>query len=258
MFRGRGFIPVSQVSEGPHRVGIHKMLPPDEIIGDLDSVREEVKQFFVDLGTLVVHRPSQYATDLQKSLQRIEDLEDEFLLETRRDVVVYGGLSGRFDQTNHTLHVLWQLAAGVPVLEGVYDPNPEGEDAQRGGLLQKRAHTYVVNDDSVVWLLPRGKHTLQLDRRLLGKTCGILPLGISMQGGGSRVSTMGLEWDLTADMTTHLGGLLSTSNHLVGDGLVHLETDTPIFWSVELKSDEEITKEVRKAREAAKANRESS
>lgn len=234
-------------------MGIHKMLPPDEIIGDLDSLREDVREFFVTLGTKIIHRPSQYSTDLQKSLQRLEDLEDDFLLEARRDVVIHGGLSGRFDQTNHTLHVLWQLAAGVPVLDGVYDPNAASDEANRGGELQKRAYTFVVNEDSVVWLLSRGTHTLHHDRRLLGKTCGILPLGIGMQGGGARVTTQGLVWNLTSDTTTHLGGLLSTSNALAGDGTVTITTDTPVYWSVELKSDEEITEEVRKGRQAARA-----
>lgn len=166
--------------------------------------------------------------------------------------MIYGGLSGRFDQTNHTLHVLWQMASGVPVLDGVHDPDPS-DQGDRGGTLQKRAHTYVVNENSVVWLLSRGTHTITHDRRLFGKGCGILPLGIGMRGGGARIQTSGLEWNLTRDMTSHLGGLISTSNHLVDDGTVGLTTDVPVYWSIELKPDEEMTQAVRQAQEAARA-----
>lgn len=34
-----------------------------------------------------------------------------------------------------------------------------------------------------------------------------------------------------------IGGLLSTSNHLIGDGTVEVETDLPVYWSVELKTE---------------------
>ncbi|KDN38508.1 Thiamin pyrophosphokinase, partial [Tilletiaria anomala UBC 951] len=210
----RDFAEAGPVPMSPSEKG--QFVPPNEIVGDLDSLRPEVRQFFEQRGTQIVQRPSQYATDLQKSIQRAEDMEEESGGWLRGDLLIYGGLSGRFDQTCHTLHVLWQLAEG-------------------------RNRAWVVNDDSVTWLLPAGEHDLQMSQRVMGKTCGVLPLGIGVQNGGARVVTNGLRWNLNADTGTHLGGLLSTSNHMANeDGIVKLQTDQPVYWTVELKSDAEI------------------
>ncbi len=149
-----------------------------------------MRDFFQARGTRVIERPSQYATDLQKSVQRLEDLESEG--RHFGDLLIFGGLSGRFDQTAHTLHVLWQLAEGVRDFRVVEDPS----DGNRGGRLLKRQRTWVVNESSVTWLLPPGCHNLQMSRRVLGKTCGLLPLGGGGSADGTRISTKGLEWNL--------------------------------------------------------------
>ncbi len=71
----------------------------------------------------------------------------------------------------------------------------------------------------------------------MGKTCGILPLGVGNKG--AKVKTKGLEWNLEGDSTT-LGGFLSTSNHLGNkEGAVEVENDEPVYWTVELRPDDE-------------------
>jgi thiamine pyrophosphokinase len=45
---------------------------PDYIVGDLDSLSAETRQAFA--STPIIHQPSQYATDLEKSLQFAVDL----------------------------------------------------------------------------------------------------------------------------------------------------------------------------------------
>ena len=203
---------------------------PTQICGDLDSIHTEVRAHYEAKGVPIVLRPSQYATDLQKGIQAVEDIEGS----VERHLVLFGGLTGRLDQTVHTLHVLWQLAPHTPSDRGVPDPNDP-----RGGQLKKRSLTVSVSDNSVTVLLPAGDNRILHDRGMLGKTCGILPLGTSVH-----VSTAGLEWNLGASLLTDgaltsLGGFLSTSNHLApgGDGTVELRTDAPVYWTVELKSD---------------------
>lgn len=195
---------------------------PTQICGDLDSLRPDVAEHYKSRGVPIVLRPSQYATDLQKGIQAVEDAEGEAVL----PLVLFGGLTGRLDQTVHTLHVMWQLAPDTASERRVADP-----DDPRGGSLRKRAPTVALSDNSVTLLLTAGEHTLLHDRRVLGKTCGILPLGSS-----AHVATRGLEWDLDG-ATTSLGGFLSTSNHLAGDGCVAVRTDAPVYWTVELKPD---------------------
>ncbi|PWN48047.1 hypothetical protein IE53DRAFT_370951, partial [Violaceomyces palustris] len=94
-----------------------------------------------------------------------------------------------------------------------------------------------------------GHHRLRLSRKVLGKTCGLLPLGSGSEG--LRVMTKGLEWDLDGSIESTLGGFLSTSNHLVPasgveegtnpDEMVEVEVwnrgPEPLYWTVELVKD---------------------
>ncbi|KAN0060819.1 hypothetical protein ACQY0O_007478 [Thecaphora frezii] len=206
---------------------------PHAIVGDLDSVRPEVKEFFQSQGVDILLRPSQYATDLQKCIQVLEDYERMAQVASELVLLIYGGLSGRLDQSVHTLHVLWQLAQGAADLGGVEDPDQGDAADQCGGKLKKRRRTFVIGDGSVAWLLTAGQHRLRMSRAVMGKTCGILPLGSGHDG--ARVTTKGLEWNLTGEQTT-LGGFLSTSNHLAdAEGAVELETDGAVYWTVELQ-----------------------
>ena len=116
--------------------------------------------------------------------------------------------------------------------------DPDGLN-ERGNRLRKRQRTFAIGDGSVAWLLPKGKHTLRMARQVMGKTCGILPLGVGTSG--AKVSTKGLEWNLEGESTT-LGGFLSTSNHLWDkEGVVEVENDEPVYWTVELRPDAECS-----------------
>ncbi|WFD32508.1 ribonuclease Z [Malassezia sp. CBS 17886] len=206
-------------------------LLPTEICGDLDSLRDDVRAFFAARGVPIVRVPTQYATDMQKGVRRVEDAE-ALSRAPAYHLVIFGGLSGRVDQTVHTLHVLWQLAPGVPETPGVEYPD-EGHADARAGRLAKRAHAVVVSDESVTCLLPAGTHELRHNRAVLGKSCGLLPLGTGPPG--ARISTEGLEWNLNGE-ASWLGGLLSTSNHLApgnAAGIVRLTNDAPVYWTVE-------------------------
>ncbi|PWN47360.1 hypothetical protein IE53DRAFT_349337 [Violaceomyces palustris] len=142
-----------------------RMKLPDAIVGDLDSVREEVVAWFHKMGVEIRRVPSQYATDLQKSVQTLQDLESNLfpIVEGQRqemELIIYGGLSGRLDQTAHTLHVLWQLCKGAQELGGIVEPVEEGGDGDGGGAtppnqVSKRSKTWAVGDGSLCWLLSK-------------------------------------------------------------------------------------------------------
>ncbi|KAI3617836.1 hypothetical protein CBS9595_003745 [Malassezia furfur] len=116
---------------------------PSMICGDLDSVREDVRGFFEEK---VLHRPSLYATDLQKCVHVLEDVEQGGVPEY--ELVIFGGLGGRLDQTAHTLHVLWQLAPNVTMGEVIPEPEEPGKAPPRGSHLRKRARTLIVSENS--------------------------------------------------------------------------------------------------------------
>ncbi|KAL4400332.1 thiamine diphosphokinase [Malassezia pachydermatis] len=203
---------------------------PSLICGDLDSIKSHVRASFEAKGVDVQRFPSQYSTDLQKAIQALEEREGSRPLE----LIIFGGLTGRLDQSAHTLHVLWQLSPGT-LIDGMVVPPAEGDEC-KDGRVRRRARTLVVSDGCITCLLDAGSHTLQHDRRVLGKSCGILPLGVAT----AHVHTTGLEWNLHGETST-LGGFLSTSNHLAhdnGDGVVTITTDVPVYWTVELQTDD--------------------
>ncbi|GAA5945338.1 hypothetical protein JCM3775_002189 [Rhodotorula graminis] len=186
---------------------------PDLVLGDLDSLRPEVKEYYVGKGVPVEHDPDEFSTDLGKNVARLSQLERRGAAAPppqQHQLVLVGGLSGRLDQTVHTLHALTLLV------------EKEGRD-----------RVWAVGRESAAVVLAKGKHELRIDLSTFGKTCGILPLGSS----AARVTTTGLEWDLgpTAYMyPTSLSEAISTSNHLVQER-VTLETDETVVWTMEVR-----------------------
>lgn len=131
----------------------------------------------------------------------LEDVEQGGVPEY--ELVIFGGLGGRLDQTAHTLHVLWQLAPNVTMGEVIPEPEEPGKAPPRGSHLRKRARTLIVSENCVTCLLSAGEHVLRHNRKFLGKSCGVLPLGSGPPG--ARVYTQGLEWNLGMCTTDHSG-----------------------------------------------------
>ncbi|RKP27436.1 thiamine pyrophosphokinase, vitamin B1-binding domain-containing protein, partial [Syncephalis pseudoplumigaleata] len=158
----------------------------------------------------IVQMDDQDTTDFEKCIARLARWEQE---EQNRDshtcsapmpIIATGGLSGRFDQTMSSIHVLYQA-------------------------LEQQRQIYLIAEESAVFLLEKGDHTIHVDPAVEGPTCGLLPIGHSR----IRVTTRGLRWNLV-DADTSFGSLLSTSNAL-DDTVVHVSTSDPIVWTVELR-----------------------
>ncbi|GAA5922463.1 thiamine diphosphokinase [Sporobolomyces koalae] len=181
---------------------------PDLVLGDLDSLRDDVREYYEQKGVEVRRDRDEFSTDLGKNvaeLARFEQTQPAPL-----QLVIVGGLSGRLDQTIHTLHALVQLVEK-----------------------EKRERVWAIGKESAACILPKGKHHLRIDLESFGKTCGILPLG----SAEAYVTTSGLEWDLgpTSYMyPTSFAEAVSTSNHLVQPD-VTIETDVNIVWTMEIR-----------------------
>ncbi|KAF8962763.1 thiamine pyrophosphokinase Thi80 [Flammula alnicola] len=179
---------------------------PDLIKGDLDSIRPDVWAYYESLGVPVIRDDSQDSTDLMKCMSALEELEKS-ANSPQYPVILLGGLSGRLDQTIHTLSYLHKLR-------------------------KKRARVFAVTDDNIGWVLDDGEHEIEIDHSVLGRTCGLLPVGVDF----TILSTSGLRWNLT-DHPSSFDGLVSTSNHLVDEeNIVWIKTSKAIWWTVELKN----------------------
>ncbi|KAG9314844.1 thiamine pyrophosphokinase [Chiua virens] len=177
---------------------------PDLIKGDLDSLREDVREYYLAQGVSIQQDLNQDTTDLMKCIESLEEHERREGLD--HDILFLGGLSGRLDQTVHVLSYVHKLR-------------------------RTRKRVYVITDDNISWVLDAGHHRIAIDHDVLGPTCGLLPVGVS----STVLSTSGLRWNL--DMTqSSFDGLVSTSNHLVPtEPFVTIKTSRPIWWCAELR-----------------------
>ncbi|CEQ38777.1 SPOSA6832_00214, partial [Sporobolomyces salmonicolor] len=84
---------------------------PHLVLGDLDSLRADVRAYYEGKGVAVEQDPDEFSTDLGKNVTRLSSYEAQLdPPQAQHQLVVVGGLSGRLDQTIHTLHALTLLA----------------------------------------------------------------------------------------------------------------------------------------------------
>ncbi|KAH8109581.1 thiamine pyrophosphokinase [Phellopilus nigrolimitatus] len=176
---------------------------PDLVKGDLDSLRSDVNEYYAGLGVPVVKDEDQYATDLMKCIAEVQKIEASSPGQSQFTIILLGGLSGRLDQTIHTMSYLHKLR-------------------------KQRKQIFVVTDDNVGWVLDEGEHLIEVDLSSIGPTCGLLPVGVE----SSILTTRGLRWNLD-NFESSFNGLVSSSNATVSEE-VYISTSRPIFWCIEL------------------------
>ncbi|XP_032807461.2 thiamine pyrophosphokinase 1 [Petromyzon marinus] len=177
---------------------------PDFISGDFDSIEKAVQEYYKEKGSYFIETPDQNHTDFTKALQLLlQRVRDH---NTKIDMVVtLGGLSGRFDQILASVETLYQTRplTNLPL--------------------------YVIQGSSLICLLREGKSTIRVDKDLQGSWCGLIPVGEPCY----HVTTSGLKWNLS-DAQLKFGTLVSTSNKMDESGVVTVETDAPLVWTMEV------------------------
>lgn len=184
------------------------------IIGDLDSLTPSVRDFYSNQPNpvKVIHDKDQYSTDFGKAINLARQDHPDGI-----DIVALGGIGGRVDMGLSQLHQLYVSQSEPSYAQG---------------------RIYLLSGSSITFLLKGGSHRIQVrddsaseggETFNFGKHVGIIPLREP-----SRITTKGLEWDVT-DWETQIGGNLSTSNHVLPETRwVEVQTTTDVLFTIAL------------------------
>ena len=157
----------------------------------------------------MIHQPDQDSTDFGKAVTYIRE---QYAAPV--DIVAVGGLGGRVDQGLSQLHHLY-----------LFQQHPRYQEGRM----------YFFSGESLTFLLKSGHHHIQVredgQEGVFAKWVGILPVKEP-----SRITTKGLEWDVT-DWATEFGGRVSTSNHVLPETkVVEVYTTKDVLFTIALKA----------------------
>lgn len=182
---------------------------PDAIVGDLDSLRPDVEEDFRSRGVNIEKDADQYSTDFAKCLKWIRKYaaESDRLQYGLLDVIVLGGLGGRVDQGFSQIHHLYMAREDKQLLNG---------------------RIYLLSEQSLSFILDLGRNVIHIEPDTFEENVGIIPFL-----GPTRITTKGLEWDVT-EWDTEFGGHISTSNHIRSNEVEVEVTGREVLFTVEL------------------------
>ncbi|KAL3487051.1 thiamine pyrophosphokinase [Aspergillus germanicus] len=153
---------------------------PDTIIGDLDSIRPEIRAHYANLGVNIVQDDDQYSTDFTKSLRYLREHEERFISsyadrlskpnahhpiitrdpvsgERRRlEILILGGLGGRVDQAFSQIHHLYMM--------NQQQSTSASGTGSGSGSGSNTGHLYLISEESITFILQPGPNTIHVPR----------------------------------------------------------------------------------------------
>lgn len=204
---------------------------PHYIVGDFDSLKPEIRQWYESRGVEVIPQTTQFATDLNKCLDLVEvyyshkdngkelrsedvdpydgimQLHNDLKVHNSIQVVLFGAIDGRFDHTIHSITLLFKLSQSNPNLR-----------------------LYYLSPTDLIFLVPKGVNFIEYKdlKAIHGSNSGLLPLG-----GPIKLTTKGFKWDVT-DWDSSIKGDVSSSNRLVSTNGALIETNDDFIINIEL------------------------
>ncbi|KOS43193.1 hypothetical protein ACN38_g5930 [Penicillium nordicum] len=154
---------------------------PDSIVGDLDSIRPAVREYYEKLGVSVLQDPDQYSTDFTKCLKYLNEHAAEIIASPRKgasttksdtngtngststspsdqsplEIVILGGLGGRVDQAFSQVHHLYMMTQTQRSIRETETNTPSSNVKPAAG-----GNLYLVSEESITFIIQTGKNTI--------------------------------------------------------------------------------------------------
>lgn len=175
---------------------------PDLVIGDLDSIRPEVAEFFGHHGVAITQIRDQDSTDLDKALGHVASSDSE----GGRFIAILGSIGaheGRVDQL-------------FAVINSMYRYRKEPFQ-----LVQ-------IGSASIMVVLDTGKHRIQIPPSAIGRHCGLIPAF----GKVEKITSSGLQWDLIDSHGGMSFGSIISTNNIIREEIVDVNTSSPVLFTI--------------------------
>ena len=149
---------------------------PHAVVGDFDSIKAEVLQYYKEKGAKVYHDKSQDDSDLEKCLKHLNKKIDEEKLYNKGKfyrILITGGFGGRMDHTLNNIHILHKFAEKY--------------------VNQENVSIHLIDNNSIGTCILPGKTKYIRARNFEQEAgCGMFPL----LGTEAHVETKGLKWNV--------------------------------------------------------------
>eukprot|EP00127_Corallochytrium_limacisporum_P000459 Clim_evm15s13 gene=Clim_evmTU15s13 len=182
---------------------------PEVIVGDMDSIRPEVKDHYTEAGTRMVVDTDEDCTDFDKAVKYVVNAVKNQAKEgtvgakpvLHHEIIVWCSMEGRFDHVMGSLNTLLnsteQYNSGQAREDGLPGPDDFMLDMH---LINSQAWHAICRPNEITQFCLRGANWQ-------GIKCGLIPVF----GAVHDVITHGFKYNLRGrDM--NFGGLISTSN----------------------------------------------
>ncbi|KAJ8983743.1 hypothetical protein NQ317_017846 [Molorchus minor] len=145
------------------------ILNPNLITGDMDSLPEEVLNYFRNDYTKIVTTPDQNETDYTKALQELNKYCNAENIEIKT-IYVLVDTCGRFDQIMANINTLYKSTAII-----------------------QNVQLFQIAASSITWLLQRGRHSISIPVNLRSNQewCSLIPIGKPCV-----ITSTGLKWNI--------------------------------------------------------------
>jgi len=188
----------------------HNEIIPHALVGDFDSIRSDVFEYYKGKDVQTFHDKCQDDSDLEKCLRHLQNkFQDEILVNKTKfyKILITGALGGRLDHTLNNIHILHKFAEKFTDHENV--------------------SLHLMDNDSMGTCLLPGK-TQYIRSKVFEQDagCGIFPL----MGEQAHVQTKGLKWNIGHGNHLSFKKFVSSSNEMTSE-VIEFETDKIIFWT---------------------------